>query len=84
MRNLLKNQEKNYELFLTKKNSKISEEEKESDSTFYDSKKSLEKNLCPFIFINDEECEKKENDINNETNYIIELLINFILKFIYF
>ena len=72
MRNLLKNQEKNYELFLTKKNSKISEEEKESDSTFYDSKKSLEKNLCPFIFINDEECEKKENDINNETNDINE------------
>ena len=72
MRNLLKNQEKNYELFLTKKNSKISEEEKESDSTFYDSKKSLEKNLCPFIFINDEECGKKENDINNETNDINE------------
>ena len=72
MRNLLKNQEKNYELFLTKKNSKISEEEKESDSTFYDSKKSLEKNLCPFIFINDEEYEKKENDINNETNDINE------------
>ena len=72
MRNLLKNQEKNYELFLTKKNSKISEEEKESDSTFYDSKKNLEKNLCPLIFINDEECEKKENDINNETNDINE------------
>jgi hypothetical protein len=69
MRNLLKNQEKNYELFLTKKNSKISEEEKESDSTFYDCKKNLEKNLCPLIFINDEECEKKEDDINNETNY---------------
>ena len=72
MRNLLKNQEKNYELFLTKKNSKLSEEEKESDSTFYDSKKSLEKNLCPFIFINDEEVEKNEKDIIKEKDDIIE------------
>ena len=40
IRNLFKNQEKNYEKFLLKKkNSEISEEERESDSTFYGSKK---------------------------------------------
>ena len=41
MRKLLKNQEKSYELFLTKKNSKISEEEKELElnSIIGDSKK---------------------------------------------
>ena len=72
MRNLLKTQEKNYELFLTKKNSKISEEEKDSDSTFYDSKKSLGKNLGSLIFINDEETEKNENDKFKEEKDVTE------------
>ena len=68
MRNLLKNQEKNYELFLIKKNSKLSEEEKESDSTLFDSKKSLEHNLEPLFFLSDEEPEKNgPNKENKET-----------------
>ena len=71
IRNLLKKQEKNYELFLIKKNSKLSEEEKESDSTIYDSKKSLEHNLEPLFFISDEESEKKENNENKEKIDII-------------
>ena len=52
MRKLLKNQEKSYELFLIKKNSKISEEEKdlELNSTMGDSKKSLVNNFGFFFF----------------------------------
>ena len=71
MRNLLKNQEKNYELFLIKKNSKLSEEEKESDSTLFDSKKSLEHNLEPLFFLSDEESEKNEHKDNKEKNEVI-------------
>ena len=53
MRNLLKNQEKKYELFLTKKYSKIFEEEKnfELNSTMGDSEKSI---VPLFLFSNDE------------------------------
>ena len=64
MRNLLKNQEKNYELFLTKKNSKLSEEEK--DSTVSDSIKSLEKISGPIFFPNEDELKKNENEEINK------------------
>ena len=67
IRNLFKNQEKNYEKFLLKKkNSEISEEERESDSTFYGSKKSLEKNMGPLFFYSDEELINKENEEKDE------------------
>ena len=67
IRNLFKNQEKNYEKFLLKKkNSEISEEEGESDSTFYGSKKSLEKNMGPLFFYSDEELINKENEEKDE------------------
>ena len=64
MRNLLKNQEKNYELFLSKKNSKISEDENnlELNSTSSDSKKSLGKNMGLLFFGTDEELGKNQNE----------------------
>ena len=68
MRNLLKNQEKNYELFLTKKNSKLSEEEK--DSTVSDSIKSLEKISGPIFFPNEDELKKNENEEINKKDEI--------------
>ena len=64
MRKLLKNQEKSYELFLIKKNSKISEEEKdlELNSTMGDSKKSLVNNFGSLFFETDEELKEKEDE----------------------
>ena len=61
MRNLLKNQEKKYELFLTKKYSKIFEEEKnfELNSTMGDS----EKSIVPLFLFSNDEIEKNENEI---------------------
>ena len=72
MRKLLKNQEKSYELFLTKKNSKISEEEKELElnSTIGDSKKSLVNNFGTLFFETDEELEKKEEKIEKENKEV--------------
>ena len=59
-RNLLKNQEKNYELFITKKNSKIIEEEK--NSSINGSQKSLENISGPLFFGTDEELGKNGNN----------------------
>jgi hypothetical protein len=59
-RALLKNQEKNYELFITKKNSKIIEEEK--NSSYNESQKSLENISGPIFFGTDEELGKNENN----------------------
>ena len=67
LRNLFKNQEKRYELFLLKKNSKSSEEE---NSTKDDSKKSLEQNIGSLFFRDDEELINERKETTN--NYNIE------------
>ena len=63
LRNLLKNQEKSYENFINKKNSKIFEEEK--NSSLENSKKSLENISGPIFFGTDEELGKNSNNNNN-------------------
>ena len=67
LRSLLKNQEKNYENFINKKNNKIFEDEK--NSSLENSKKSLDMINGPIFFGTDEELGKNNsNDRNNNYN----------------
>ena len=63
LRNILKNQEKNYEDFVNKKNNLLFEEEK--NNSIEDSKKSLESISGPIFFATDEELGKNK-DINKK------------------
>ena len=63
LRNLLKNQEKSYENFIKRRNSKLIEEEK--NNSLEDSKKSLENISCPIFLGTDEELGKNEKNQNN-------------------
>ena len=63
LRNILKNQEKNYEAFVNKKNNLLFEEEK--NNSIEDSKKSLESISGPIFFATDEELGKNK-DINKK------------------
>ena len=60
LRNILKNQEKNYEDFINKKNNLLNEEEK--NNSVENSKKSLEKISGPIFFATDEELGKKKDN----------------------
>ena len=67
LRSLLKNQEKNYENFINKKNSKIFEDEK--NSSLENSKKSLDMIYGPIFFGTEEELGKKQtNNYKNKCN----------------
>ena len=63
LRNLFKNQEKSYENFIKRKNSKLIEEEK--NNSLEDSKKSLDKINSPIFFGTDEELGKNDKNENN-------------------
>ena len=65
LRNILKNQEKNYEAFVNKKNNLLFEEEK--NNSIEDSKKSLESISGPIFFDTDEELGKNK-DIKKDCN----------------
>ncbi len=60
LRNILKNQEKNYEDFINKKNNLLNEEEK--NNSVENNKKSLEKISGPIFFATDEELGKNKDN----------------------
>ena len=71
LRNILKNQEKNYEDFVNKKNNLLFEEEK--NNSIEDSKKSLESISGPIFFATDEELgkikdNKKDGNMKKDEN----------------